>query len=316
MALTLMFKEHDQGVFGVRATLVLSTALVLLMVLAGVPSAAAQSSATVAAEDVSVSGDGETATTEISITATDGVTVADTKVSVDTDVATVSDATSRYDRNPLVDIKIAPDGSYVWLNYTDIRGSQTEFTVGTVEFTANADGDASIGLETNNYYIEQDNRFDTVNQDGAQLSVEGTGAEPADSGGQNSTGTDEDGTGEDDDTAGDGDVDSTDGTTDGDTSTDDTDQTNTDGGTSDGSTDDGSTDGGTDGASDGTDSATDTSQSTGEDLRAQTNQSEGEDSQTNNGSSDDTGDGQGLPGFTAVAALVALLSVALRRAER
>lgn len=325
--------------------------LVVITSLLAVSSAgvAAQSTATATADDVTVPNEADSVWTEVRISASQGVSAADTGIRIDTEVAEVTDVRSPYNQNPLVETEIGPDGSYVWLNYTDMRGAQSEFVVGEIEITAQTGQQTqhTAKVLTENYNNANYEEFSTVNQEGFRIEVGAATDEPGDNqtdeeNGGNET-LDDGGSGEDDTDSGD---DTTDEETEDSASS--GEQDNVDSGTADNESDSpneqdtseqNST--GSDDSTDGTDTQdssdtvdgedtgsnsdeTGVSNDTGADTGDGSNQSTmgGQDNETesqrqssgSNTSSSDT-ESEGLPGFTVFVSIVAVLMLLLHRAD-
>jgi PGF-CTERM protein len=260
------------------------------------PTVAAQETATVSVEDVQMQSPGDTAQTTVTVTAPNGIGVADAVVSVDTSVAEItavspgsdvdtSQATTQFETDNRT------DGS-VTIRYTNIAevGSVQDFELAVVEFEAVGEGTSEISLRSPNLADDTANDYQPT-ETSAELSVQQGSENPADSPGEetgDSTETDPDeGSG-------------TDGST-----TDSTEQTSsedTDGGSEDTET----TDDGQDTVPNETDEDSTEPSETGvsEESQEAENETEGNDS---SGS-------QGMPGFTPLVALISIIVAAVLRA--
>jgi hypothetical protein len=138
---------------------------------------AAQNAATVMSEDVGLANQDDVATSSIEISADEGVSAADTRVSVDTNVVEIVNATgAQTGTGTGYNVDVSSDGSYAWINYTNIQGSQSDFTVGEVDLQAQTDGpnSSALSLETNNYNNASYGEFATVNTDEGTATIGST----------------------------------------------------------------------------------------------------------------------------------------------
>jgi hypothetical protein len=250
----------------------------------GATGVAAQTTATVSAEEVTIPNEGETAESSITIDAPEGLRIADVTVSVDGSAAVISNVYDGEDVNSdqssvLFEVVNRTPRSLT-IQYTNIQqtGGLEGFEMGVVELESTGEGQsAEIVVDGDNFGYGNGKGYDSVEEQPATISI-GEG-EPAQT-------PEED----DDDEAG-----SPDGDENDDENVDSGDSSPTDGGSStdgEGSGDETSNGGGED---------TDVSGSEESDNRSTDGQNQEDGSEGND-------DGNGMPGFTSVSAAIALLA--------